>query len=92
MGRGWTVFTEEVPARVLEDMPPQLGKEMLGFLVGLAPVVGGAVEAGTLPPGTAADDSGFRFVLPVADSPVLVEYLVLADIREVRVTALVWFA
>lgn len=90
MARGWTVFTEEAPAHVLEDMPQGLREQMVKFLTALAVEVGGAVDVGGVPPGTAADASGHSFVLPVTDSPVLVEYLVVADIREVRVTAVIW--
>ncbi|MFE2037213.1 hypothetical protein [Streptomyces scopuliridis] len=43
--RGWTVFTEEIPAEVMLDMPPDLAKRTVNFLVSLALEVGGAIDA-----------------------------------------------
>ncbi|MFE2496788.1 hypothetical protein ACFXKX_24560 [Streptomyces scopuliridis] len=89
--RGWTVFTEEIPAEVMLDMPPDLAKRTVNFLVSLALEVGGAIDAGDDPPGDPMDDLGVRYSFQIEGEPVIFEYVVLREIREIRIPALVWF-
>ena len=90
-GRGWTVYAEEIPAGVMADMPAELVKETVNFLVALALEVGDAVGRGHRPPGDPMDGTGTRYLLHVTGSPVLVEYLILPATREIRVAAMTWF-
>ncbi|MFE4265364.1 hypothetical protein [Streptomyces sp. NPDC056883] len=89
--RGWTVFTEEIPVEVMLDMPPDLAKKVVHFLTALALEVGGAIDTDREPPGDPMDDLGVRYSLQVEGEPVLFEYAVIREIREVRVAVLVWF-
>ncbi|MFD3913829.1 hypothetical protein [Streptomyces sp. NPDC058603] len=89
--RGWTVFTEEIPAEVMLDMPPDLAKRTVNFLVSLALDVGGAIDADDAPPGDPMDDLGVRYSHQIEGEPVIFEYVVLREIREIRIPALVWF-
>jgi hypothetical protein len=89
--RGWTVYTEESPAGVLLDMPPDLAKKTVDLLVALALEAGGAVDLGKQPPGDPIDDVGLRYSLHVIGEPVIFEYVIFRDIREIRVPVLVWY-
>jgi hypothetical protein len=89
--RGWTVYTEETPASVLLDMPPDLAKKTVHSLVALAIDVGGAIDLGRKPPGDPLDDVGVRYSLQIVGEPVILEYVVLRDTREIRVPVLVWY-
>ncbi|MFZ3467473.1 hypothetical protein ACODT3_44045 [Streptomyces sp. 4.24] len=89
--RGWTVFTEEIPANIMLDMPPDLSKKVVHFLMALALEAGGAVDADREPPGDAMDDLGVRYSLQVDGEPIVFEYTVIREIREIRIPVLVWF-
>ena len=89
-GRGWTIYTEETQARVLAEMPGDLAEAVVKFLVELAPRVRDAVQRGDQPPGDPADDSGIAFNVQITGLPVVMEYLVVADISEVRITSVAW--
>lgn len=89
--RGWTVWVEEVPAGVMLDMPPDLSKEVVSFMTALALEVGNAIDADREPPGDLMDDLGVRYSLQVEGQPVLFEYAVIREIREIRIPVLVWF-
>jgi hypothetical protein len=89
--RGWTVYTEEIPAQILLDMPPDLAKMTVNFLVALALEAGGAVDLDRQPPGDPMDDLGVRYSLQVVDEPVILEYVIHREMREIRVPSLVWY-
>jgi hypothetical protein len=89
--RGWTVWAEEIPATIMLSMPADLAKGTTNFLTALALEVGGAIDAGRTPPGDPMDDFAVRFALQIPGEPVLFEYVVLRDTREIRVPVLVWF-
>ncbi|MFE3705940.1 hypothetical protein ACFXPE_10750, partial [Streptomyces scopuliridis] len=63
--RGWTVFTEEIPAEVMLDMPPDLAKRTVNFLVSLALEVGGAPRAAQDPPPPPRDYPAGRYSLHI---------------------------
>jgi hypothetical protein len=71
-------------------MPPDLAKMTANFLRALAIEVGGAIGLGRNPPGDPMDDIGVRHSLEIPGEPVIIEYLVLRDIREIRIAVLVW--
>ncbi|MFC9224474.1 hypothetical protein [Streptomyces hygroscopicus] len=92
--RGWTAWTEEIPARTMLDMPPDLSKKVVNFLSALALEVGGAIDRDRQPPGDPMepmDDLGGRYSLQIPGEPVVFEYLVLRRRREIRIPVLVWF-
>ncbi|MEW2491828.1 hypothetical protein [Streptomyces sp. NPDC048411] len=86
----WTVRTAEIPAQAVLDMPPDLAKMTANFLRALAIEVGGAIDLGRKPPGDPMDDIGVRHSLEIPGEPVIIEYLILRDIREIRIAVLVW--
>ncbi|MGS2588580.1 hypothetical protein [Streptomyces hebeiensis] len=88
--RGWTVFTEETPAEIMLDMPPELARRTVDVLVRLAREAGDAIDAGKEPPGDPMDDLGVRYSLQIEGEPVIFEYAVLRDSREIRIPVLVW--
>lgn len=90
--RGWTVFTEKVPATDMLDWPPDLATKTVNFFLALALEAGAAVDAGRQPPGDPMDDIGLRYSLQVDGEPVLFEYEVLPEIREIRIPIVVWFS
>ncbi|MFF0191080.1 hypothetical protein [Streptomyces sp. NPDC005244] len=89
--RGWTVWMEEIPAGVLLDMPPELSKRIVNFLTALALEVGSAHDQEHPLPGDAMDDLGVRYSLPIEGEPVVFEYTVYPETREIRIPILVWF-
>lgn len=89
--RGWTVWTEETPVSVMLDMPSDLSKKVLNALLALGIEAGAAFDAGRQPPGDPMDDLGVRYSLEVAGEPVLIEYTVIREERQIRVPVLVWF-
>lgn len=88
--RGWTVYTEEIPAQIIEDMPRDLAQATVRFLAALAIEVGGAVDAAKEPPGDRQGDG--RYSLQMTWEPVLIEYVIHRQVREIRVPVLVWYA
>ncbi|MGP3974144.1 hypothetical protein ACTWQF_08865 [Streptomyces sp. 8N114] len=88
---GWRVYTEEIPAADMGDWPPDLAKKAVYFFRALALEAGAAIEAGRQPPGDPMDDSGSRYSLQVNGAPVLFEYQVLPEAREIRIPVVVWF-
>ncbi|MEV5204929.1 hypothetical protein [Streptomyces sp. NPDC053720] len=90
-GRGWTLWTEEIPAGVMLDMPPELAKKVVHFLTALALEAGAAVDADQDPPGDDLDGLGVRYSLQMEGEPVVFEYVVLPEIRQIRIPVLVWF-
>ncbi|MEU9349190.1 hypothetical protein AB0D74_49135 [Streptomyces sp. NPDC048278] len=89
--RGWTVWTEEFPASVMLDMPPDLSKKVLNFLLALGIEAGAAVDADREPPGSPMDDLGVRYSLEIPGEPVIIEYAVIREERQIRIAVLVWF-
>ncbi|MEV6319304.1 hypothetical protein [Streptomyces sp. NPDC051776] len=89
--RGWTVWTEETPASVLLDMPEVLSGKVVNYLVALALEVGSAFDEGSPLPGQPLDDLGERYSLVLEDEPVLFEYTLHPQTREIRIPVLVWF-
>ncbi|WP_301129025.1 hypothetical protein [Streptomyces cacaoi] len=89
--RRWTVYTEEVPATDMLDWPPDLAKKTVSFFLALALEAGAAVDAGRRPPGDPMDDIGLRYSLQVDGEPVLFEYEVVPEVREIRIPVVVWF-
>ncbi len=89
--RGWSVYTEKVPATDIRDWPPDLARKTVNFLRALALEAGAAVDVGRKPPGDPMDDLGMRYSLQVDGEPVLFEYQVVPEAREIRIPVLVWF-
>ncbi|MFJ7949557.1 hypothetical protein ACIQ6K_39135 [Streptomyces sp. NPDC096354] len=87
----WSVWTEEIPARTVLDMPADLRRKAANFLRALAIEVGGALDLGRLPPGDPMDDIGVRYSLEVPGEPIIIEYMIMKDAKEIRVPVLVWF-
>ncbi|MEW1718400.1 hypothetical protein [Streptomyces sp. NPDC093109] len=73
------------------DIPPDLVKKTVNVLVSLAVDAGGAVDADREPPGDPMDDLGVRYSMQIDGEPVVFEYVVLREIREIRIPVLVWF-
>ncbi|MCW2898521.1 MAG: hypothetical protein JWO67_786 [Streptosporangiaceae bacterium] len=90
--RGWTLFCEEGPATDIEAMPQPLKDSVINFLTALAWEAGAAIDAGKQPPGNPLEELGVRYSIVVQGEPVIVEYVVLRDDRELRVPTLVWIA
>jgi hypothetical protein len=88
--RGWTAYVEEIPATTMLDMPPELSKAVINFIVALAVDAGTAVDADQPPPGDPMDDLGVCYSIQVDREPVIFEYVVLREIREIRIPVLVW--
>ncbi|MET8677807.1 hypothetical protein ABZW18_09495 [Streptomyces sp. NPDC004647] len=88
--RGWTLFCEEDPAEEIQVMPLSLQKAVINFLTRLALEAGNAIDAGKPPPGRPVEDLGIRYSVLVVGQPVIIEYTVIADIRELCVPSLVW--
>jgi hypothetical protein len=88
--RGWTLLCEEGPATDIEAMPQPFKGLVINFLTALAVEAGAAIDAGTTPPGHPLDELGIRYSIVVTDEPVIVEYVVMRDDRELRVPTLVW--
>ncbi|MFF8615404.1 hypothetical protein [Streptomyces sp. NPDC015350] len=72
-------------------MPLDLRRKTANFLRALAIEVGGAVDLGRRPPGDALDDMGVRYSLEIPGEPVIIEYMIMRDAKEIRVPVLVWF-
>ncbi|MFJ2478319.1 hypothetical protein ACIOWI_36145 [Streptomyces sp. NPDC087659] len=89
--RGWTVWTEELPAGVMLDMPPELSQKVVNYLVALALEAGSAYSQGRPLPGDPLDDVEVRYSLAIEGEPVVFEYTLHPDTREIRIPVLVWF-
>ncbi|MFF1594107.1 hypothetical protein ACFVY0_39355 [Streptomyces sp. NPDC058286] len=89
--RGWTVWTEEIPASVMLDMPPDLSKKIVNYLAALALEVGSAYDQERPLPGDPMDDLGVRYSLAIEGEPVVFEYTAYPETREIRIPILVWF-
>lgn len=89
--RDWKVFTEELPATAMLDWPADLAKKSANFFLALALEAGAALAAGRQPPGDAMDDLGLRYSLQVDGEPVVFEYEVLPEARQIRISVVVWF-
>ncbi|MEU2134940.1 hypothetical protein [Streptomyces sp. NPDC018352] len=87
----WTVWTEEIPAQTVLDMPVDLRRSTANFLRALAIEVGGAVDLGRQPPGDAIDELEIRYSLEIPGASVIIEYMIMTDAKEIRVPVLVWF-
>ncbi|MCP2335965.1 hypothetical protein [Actinomadura rupiterrae] len=88
--RGWTVFCQEEAAADLHAMPSPLFEAVLTYLVHFATQAGAAINAGAQPPGTPRDNAGHRYDLCIPGHPVIIEYLVVQDIKEFRITTVLW--
>lgn len=88
--RGWTLFCEEGPALDMEAMPHLLKSAVINFLTALALEAGAAIDADKQPPGNPLDELGIRYSIIVQGEPVIVEYVVIRNSRELRVPTLVW--
>ncbi|MGP3632674.1 hypothetical protein ACTU45_04760 [Streptomyces sp. 24-1644] len=87
----WSVWTEEIPAQTVLDMPADLRGKTANFLRALAIEVGGALDLGRRPPGDPMDNNGVRYSLEMPGEPVIIEYMIMRDKKEIRVPVLVWF-
>ncbi|MFF3786356.1 hypothetical protein [Streptomyces sp. NPDC001933] len=87
----WTVWTEEIPAQTVLDMPVDLRRSTVNFLRALAIEAGGAVDLGRQPPGDAMDEFEIRYSLEIPGESVIIEYMIMRDAKEIRVPVLVWF-
>jgi hypothetical protein len=87
--RGWTVFCNEDVAETIAALPLATRTAIIEFLVDLARTSGAAIDMGIPPQGSPVDQSGIQFGVTMAKPPTIVEYLVISDIREFRVTSLV---
>lgn len=88
--RGWTVYTEEVPATDMLNWPVDLSQRVVRFFLALALEVGEATESDKAPPGDPMDDLGLRFSLQVPGEPVVFEYTIVPEIQEIRIPVVVW--
>ncbi|SNR91322.1 hypothetical protein [Actinomadura mexicana] len=87
---GWTVFCEKEASDVIEAMPAALKNSVTRFFCDFAVAGGLAVDAGGSPPGRPLDDADLEFRLVVGRTSMFFDYLVLADIKEFRVTNMIW--
>ncbi|MFC8226519.1 hypothetical protein [Streptomyces sp. NPDC057287] len=87
----WSVRTEEIAAQTVLDMPPELQRRTANFLRALAIEAGGALDLGRRPPGDPMDGIGVRHSLEVPGEPIIIEYMVMRDVKEIRIPVLVWF-
>lgn len=87
---GWTVFCEKEASDVIEAMPPELKNYMIKFCCEFAVAGGLAIDSGGSPPGNPLDDADIEYRLVVKGTSILFDYLVLADIREFRITNMLW--
>ncbi|MFD7497510.1 hypothetical protein ACFV8T_35080 [Streptomyces sp. NPDC059832] len=87
----WTVWAEEIPARTVLDMPVDLRRKTANFLRALAIEAGGAIDLDRQPPGDAMDDLEVRYSLEIPGEPVIIEYMIMRDAKEIRIPVLVWF-
>ncbi|MFJ2217757.1 hypothetical protein ACIQVO_36965 [Streptomyces sp. NPDC101062] len=90
--RPWSLTIGELPAQTLVAMPEALRKATANYLRALAIEAGGALDLGRQPPGVRLDGQGPRYGLQIEREPVLLEYLVLTDIREIRIAVVLWYA
>jgi hypothetical protein len=87
---------ERGPAEVMFDMLKSgpagevLYRSVLLYLKALVLETGAAVEAGKSPPGLPQADGRLSLVVP--REPVIVYFVLLPDVRELRVTDLIWMA
>lgn len=86
----WTVAIEEIPAQTVLAMPPDLAKGTTNYLRALAREVGGAIDLGRRPPGDPMDDTGRRCSLEVRGEPVILEYWIVPEQQQIRISILVW--
>ncbi|MGP4023528.1 hypothetical protein [Actinomadura sp. 3N407] len=87
---GWTVFCEKEASDVIEAMSPALKDSVVRFFCDFAVAGGMAIDAGGSPPGRPIDDSDLVYRLVVDGTSMFFDYLVLADIKEFRVTNMIW--
>jgi hypothetical protein len=89
--RGWTVFCAEKVVDVLSSMPKPVEDSVNRQFIGLAKRGGEAIDGGLAPPGVPLDTVGVRYSFSLKEGVMgIAEYLVIADIREFRVTDLLW--
>ncbi|MFJ8884569.1 hypothetical protein ACIRJR_14350 [Streptomyces sp. NPDC102402] len=87
----WSVRTEEAVAQTVLDMPVDLRRKTANFLRALAIEAGGALELGRRPPGDPMDGTGVRHSLEVPGEPIIIEYMIMREAKEIRIPVLVWF-
>ncbi|GGQ06669.1 hypothetical protein BKA00_003284 [Actinomadura coerulea] len=87
---GWTVFCEKEASDVIEAMPPTLKNSVIRFFCDFAVAGGLAIDTGGSPPGRPLDDADLEFRLVVDGTSMFFDYLILADIKEFRVTNMIW--
>ncbi|NDU71916.1 hypothetical protein GWI34_04660 [Actinomadura sp. DSM 109109] len=87
---GWTVFCEKEASDVIEAMPPALKNKVIRFFCDFAVAGGLAVDTGGGPPGRPLTAAGLEYRLVVGGTSMFFDYLVLADIKEFRVTNMIW--
>ncbi|MEV3927375.1 hypothetical protein [Actinomadura coerulea] len=87
---GWAVFCEKEASDVIEAMPPALKNSVIRFFCDFAVAGGLAIDTGGRPPGRSLDDADLEFRLVVDGTSMFFDYLVLADIKEFRVTNMIW--
>lgn len=89
---GWTMFCEQDAAEVLEAMRTsgavELYDQVVLFLRALALEAGAASDAAKPLPGDEIHPG--RYSIDVPHSPVLIGYSRYPDLREFRVTDLIW--
>ncbi|MFC4911942.1 hypothetical protein [Actinomadura gamaensis] len=88
--RGWTVFCQEEAAADLHAMPRPLFDAVLRYLIRFATEAGDAIDLGAPPPGSPRDPEHLRYDHTIPGHPVIIEYLVVRDIREFRITTVLW--
>ncbi|MUN36140.1 hypothetical protein [Actinomadura litoris] len=88
--RNWTVFCSEIAGGVLHSLPDRVEGVMTLFLRDLARRGGAAIDAGLPPPGKPRDTKGIEWSVSVDDLDACVEYVVMADIKELYIEDIVW--
>ncbi|MDI6413146.1 hypothetical protein QLX52_30530 [Streptomyces albus] len=88
--RGWRVYTEEIAATDILDWPADLCQE--NHLLLSCSRLGSRRGHRSQPPGDlVVDGIGSRYSLQVNGAPVLFEYQVVPETREIRILTGVWF-
>ncbi|MBO8203187.1 hypothetical protein [Streptomyces smyrnaeus] len=91
---GWTVRVTEEAAHVLKMMraggESELHDQLVRFLRALAIEAGAAIEADKPLPGLPMGGGDRRYNVDVHRLPVLISYTPEAELREIRITDLLW--
>ncbi|WP_236060143.1 hypothetical protein [Actinacidiphila acididurans] len=87
---GWPAYVEQMPAAAMEAMPRPLHTAVARFIRALAIEAGAAIDAGKEPPGSSVGAHDHRYLIHIPGEPIVIEYTVHRDLRELRIPVLVW--